>query len=235
VAASAERDRLRARYGIPAARIAPIFNPLDVATWRPGDRATARERLGIPVDAGVVAWHGRVEMGKKGLDVLLDAWARVVHEADPAPVLLLLGSGADASLLRERLAAVAGVRWHDEYVTDDDLVRDHLAAADVFAFASREEGMPVAVLEAMACGRPVVTTDAPGIADIFEGGEASGGVVVPRDPAALGGAVRALLADGERAAALGRNARSRAEEAFSLEAVGPALRAFLLGDGPPPP
>jgi starch synthase len=81
----------------------------------------------------------------------------------------------------------------------------------------------------MACGLPVVASDAQGIPDILEGGEASGGLVVPRDNAtelalALG---RVLDADAW-GRELGRRARLRAETNFSLEASGKQLRGFLL-------
>jgi glycosyltransferase involved in cell wall biosynthesis len=89
-------------------------------------------------------------------------------------------------------------------------------------------------MEAMAAGLPVVATAAPGVAEITRGGERSGAVVVPRDhPQAFTAALAALLADPERRAALGRRARHRALEAFSLDAVGRQLREVLLGTGSP--
>jgi glycosyltransferase involved in cell wall biosynthesis len=228
VAAREERERIATRYGVEPDRIAAIFNPLDLDAWAPSDRVAARDALDIPHEAAVVAWHGRVEIRKKGLDVLLDAWRSVRERLGDRAILLLLGSGQDAAALRALLEAVGadGVRWHDEYVLDDDRVRRHLAAADVFAFASREEGMPVALLEAMACGVPVVAGDVPGVSDVLEGG---GGRLVPRDdPSALADEIVAVVEDGDQAADLGHLARRRVEEAFSLDAVGAALRAFIL-------
>ena len=74
IASRAEATRVRARYGVSPARIAAVANPIDPTVWRPFDRGAARDRLSIPAAARVVAWHGRVSMWKKGLDVLLDAW-----------------------------------------------------------------------------------------------------------------------------------------------------------------
>jgi starch synthase len=214
------------RYGLAPERVARIFNPVDTSRLQPGDRAAARRALDIPASARVVAWHGRVEIEKKGLDVLLDAWGRMTSRGR---VLALLGDGADAPALADRVDGLNDVRWEARYELDKDAVGRWLAAADVYAFPSRVEGFPVAPLEAMACGLPVVAADAHGVRDIFAGGEADGGVVVGRDdPVALADALDGVVGDRRRARALGRRARKRAEDAFSLPAVGAALRAFLL-------
>jgi glycosyltransferase involved in cell wall biosynthesis len=231
VGARRERERVQTRYGVPAAKLAPIPNPVDVGAWRPLDRARARAELGIPPEARVVGWHGRVELLRKGLDVLLEAWRRTC-DARPGALLLLLlvGTGRDAGELRRLLAAsrLGNVRWVDRYVHDRDLLARYLSAADVYAFPSRHEGFAVATLEAMACGLPVVAADAPGVADLLEGGERSGGIVVPRaDAAALAAALGRLLDDQPRSRRLGERARRHVEQRFALERVGAELRAFL--------
>ena len=120
--------------------------------------------------------------------------------------------------------------WLDRYLTDRAELAALLAAADLYAFPSRHEGFPVAPIEALASGLPVVAADAPGVAEILPGGDADGGVVVPRDdPGALAEALAALIADPARRAALAGNARRRADGAFSPEAVGRELRRVLVG------
>jgi glycosyltransferase involved in cell wall biosynthesis len=231
IGSASEAQRVRGRYGVPDEKIARVLNPLDVTRWHPADRAEARAALGLPTDARIVAWHGRVEMHVKGLDVLLDAWRRVSH-ADA--LLLLVGTGASAEELRGRLSdpRFANVRWVDEYVLDRDLMRLYLSAADVYTLPSRREGFPVAPLEAMACGLPVVAADTAGVAEIFPDGEASGGTIVRAgDPDALFRALERLLADGRLRHELGLHARGRAETAFSLQAVGAALREFFVKRG----
>jgi glycosyltransferase involved in cell wall biosynthesis len=229
VGSSVEADRLRRRYGVPARKIARIFNPIDLRTWPPADRGEARSALGIPREARVVAWHGRVELHRKGLDVLVTAW-NVVRRARPGRDLrlLLLGTGRDAPELRALLGGDPGVHWTDEYVNDREAIRRHLAAADVYAFPSRNEGFPVAPIEAMACGLPVVAADAPGVADIL--GDRAGVVVPVGDAEALARALGSLLDDEALRADLGARARRRAEERFSHESVGRELRAFLSGE-----
>jgi starch synthase len=81
----------------------------------------------------------------------------------------------------------------------------------------------------MACGLPVVAADAPGVPDILEGGEAAGGLVVPRsDATALALALGRVLDDEAWGRELGERARRRVEACFSLEIVGEELRAFLM-------
>ncbi|HYR08267.1 MAG TPA: glycosyltransferase family 4 protein [Longimicrobium sp.] len=236
IAAGREAERVRARYGVPERKIARVFNPLELDDWRPptpSERAAARAALGIPADARVAAWHGRVLMELKGLDVLLDAWTRLADERPGRALrLLLVGTGNDRDALRRRVEGRTDVVWVDEYVRDRDRLRGYLAAADAWTLPSRREGFAVAPLEAMACGLPIVASDVAGIDDVLEGGEASGGLVVPRaDAAALATALGRLLDDPALSRALGVRARERVERSFSPAAVGAQLRRVLLREG----
>ena len=234
VGPAGEADRVRTRYGIAGNRIARIPNPLDVEGWGGGRQPGVRGELGLPEDAVVVAWHGRVELHRKGLDLLLGAWAELMARQGPLRCLLLVGTGRDADALRWWIGEqqLPGIVWLDEYVLDKRRVAAYLSAADIYAFPSRHEGFPVAPIEAMAAGLPIVATGAPGVAEIAPDGEGSGAVVVPRDDAAaFGAALAELIEDPARRAALGRRARQRAAEGFSLEAVGRQLRSVLLGTG----
>lgn len=232
VATRAERERLRLRYGLPAAKMAGIFNPVDAAVWYSEDREHARAVVGIPPSALVAVWHGRVEIGQKGLDLLLDAWEEVSRELSDREVrLLLIGSGSNAEKLAARIEArpPRGVIWTNRFVHDRALIRRHLSAADVYVFPSRAEGFPVALLEGMSCGLPVVAADAHGVSEILENGEESGGIVVPcNDTGALARALLRILADQELARRLGRAASQRIQSCFSMETVGDQLRGFLF-------
>lgn len=241
VATRREQERVRARYRIPPERLARIFNPIDVSLWQPIERSAARRELGIAPEARVAVWHGQLDVRRKGLDVLLDAWEQLPLRQDSDDFrLVLVGAGEDAHEVRRLIAAkrLDNVSLIDRWVHDRAELRRYLSAADVYAFASRHEGFPVAVLEAMACNLPVVAADCQGIPDILEGNEAAGGLIVAREDAtALARGLARLLDHIEFARRLGLNARARAEERFSLEAVGKELRAFMLDgagstDGP---
>jgi glycosyltransferase involved in cell wall biosynthesis len=145
----------------------------------------------------------------KGIDLLIEA-ARLVE----APVRLeIYGVGALGEEL-ERQAQEAGVdaRFHG-FVRD---IRARLAEADVLVQPSRADTLPLAVLEAMAGGLPVVGTRVGGIPELVVDGE-TGFVVPPEDPRALAAALDALAAGPERRRDLGRRGRARAEEVFSPE------------------
>lgn len=225
IASAAEAERVQRRYGVPAAKIARIANPLDLSLWFPEDRAAARAALGLPAEAPVVIWHGRVDIRRKGLDLLLAAWARL-RPHFPTARLLLVGTGADAAALRPLLDA--SVDWRDRYILDRAEMRRLLSAADLYVLPSRHEGFPVAPLEAMACGLPVVAAAAPGVPEILEGGEASGGLLVPlEDSAALATAMQRLLEDAALRQRLGAAARRRVLARFGFDAIGRALDAML--------
>jgi starch synthase len=179
----------------------------------------------------VAICHGRIELRRKGLDVLLDAWAKIVAARPGRDLrLLLVGSGADDDALRARLAepALASVRWLAGYELDREVMRRNLSAADVYAIASRVEGLPVAPLEAMACGLPVAASDIPPLRGILERGLESGGITTPvGDASALADALGRFLDDPELARATGRNARATVEARFSIDAVAGQLGAML--------
>jgi starch synthase len=232
VATQTEVQRLQSRYSFPSAKIAKIFNPIDVAHWHTGDRHLARTSLDIPLDAQVVVYHGRIEIYRKGLDILMDAWQQICDQRPGRDLrLLLVGTGADAEKLTALIAhkQLAGVIWKNEYIRDRTAIHLYLSAADIYTLPSRHEGFPVAPIEAMSCGLPVVATDAPGIPDILLNQELSGGLIVPReDSTALAQAIGAILDNQTWGYELGKKARDRAEKAFSLEAIGQQLREFLL-------
>jgi starch synthase len=232
VGPGAEVERVMRLYGSATPKIARILNPVDVEVFRPGDRQAARRHLGLPASARIAVWHGRVELPKKGLDVLMESWAELTRRQNSADrLLLLVGDGEDASRLATEIRRrdLGNVVFVNRMIHDPHELRTYLGAADVYVIASRHEGLAVAPIEAMACGLPVVASGAGGMPDIVGSGAAEAGILVrPEDPVALAGALRELLDDEVRSSSLGAVARRRAVEEFSLEVVGAALREFLL-------
>lgn len=148
---------------------------------------------------------------QKGQDVLLQAW-RTVQEQVPTARLILAGDGPQRQSL-ERLAADLHISSTVEFAGLVEDVRPLLSAAHGFVLPSRYEGMPNALLEAMAAGLPCVATRVSGTEEIICDGR-SGMLVPPEDPETLAEALIVILTDHDRARTLGSEARARVAGAF---------------------
>jgi glycosyltransferase involved in cell wall biosynthesis len=190
---------------------------------RPG-RDAARAALGIPADAFVIVAVGRL-VPVKGFDVVVRALPGV-RAVVRAAMLLLGGDGPERRAL-ETQARVAGV---GPAVRTTGVVNDvlpFLAAADVLAAPSRNEGMGRSIVEGMALGLPVVATDAGGIPDVV-GADEAGRLVGVDDVAALTTALIELGCDCRLRAKLGEAAIDRAERFSTAEAAHRMRRVYDL-------
>jgi glycosyltransferase involved in cell wall biosynthesis len=223
-----EAARVQAEYRLTSRKIARIPNPIDLEEWQPIPRTKAREALALPLSARIAISHGRIDILRKGLDVLLAAWTNVrAAHPDQDWRLILIGSGDGAAKLENMLSGQHSVTWINSYIRDRACMRRWLSAADVYVMASRHEGFPVAPLEGMACGLPIIATAVPGIAELMGEEAPLPGITVPvTDVAALSDALSRLLGDIELSHALGWQAKKRAQK-FSLGSVSGQLRDFL--------
>ncbi|MEU1280163.1 glycosyltransferase family 4 protein [Streptomyces sp. NPDC005805] len=194
-----ERAGIRARWSVIRNGVDPALFAEDSDGTR---RTAARARLpvpgGLPDGVPLVVCVGRL-CRQKGQDVLLRAWPAVVGRA-PAARLVLVGDGPEADRLRA--FAPPGV----VFAGAQGDIRPWLYAADTVVLPSRWEGMALAPLEAMACGRPVVLTDVSGARESLPPGHEPYALVPPEDPAALAAALVRLLAQPGLARDLGRRA-----------------------------
>jgi glycosyltransferase involved in cell wall biosynthesis len=184
-------------------------------------RRVARTRLRLPDDAFVVVGLGRL-VPVKGFDVLIAALPTLTA-AVPSTCVLLVGDGPERTAL-EAQASRLGLRDRLRVtgVTPDIAVC--LAAADVLAAPSRNEGMGRALVEGMALGLPVVASEVGGIPAVIAHGE-TGWLVPPGDAAALAEALVELGRDAALCAKLGAAAAARAE-AFSSRVAHAAMRGI---------
>jgi len=202
--------------GFEPARVRIV--PNGVVVPEPGRVAEARRRtraaLGIPADAVWAVFVGRLTR-EKGLDVLL----RAVAGGSPIASLLVVGDGAERAAL-EAEAGHAGV--HVRFCGYHEDVSSFLAAADVFVQPSRSEGLPFAVLEAMAHGLAIVASDVGGMPGALEG---CGWLVPPDDSPALARRLVGLAADPRVRRELGEAGRARVARDFGVPAMMRALHA----------
>ena len=211
------RDRL-VRQGVPEAKVTVIENGIDIAEFATdgvADRKALRESLGIPEDAVVVGSLARLTP-QKGQQYLLEAARRLAGRGVPFR-LVVAGDGP----LREGLAAQAAGLGVADRVTFLGFRRDTralLAMMDVFVLSSIEEGLPMAMLEAMASRVPVVTTSVGDIPKVIR--HLRNGILVPpRDSAGLADALHLVITDPEVRTALAAEAHRTVVSAYSQEAM----------------
>lgn len=187
---------------IPAEKLRLVRGGVDVEALAAAPAAD-RAALNLAPDDRILLWAGRLDP-IKGLDVLLRAFVQI-SAAVPEAVLLLAGDGA----LRGSLTAQASALGIAERVHFLGMRRDVpslMKIAEAFVFPSRTEGLPNAILEAFACGCPVVTTDAPGCRDLVIAGATGLGTRVG-DEAGLAEAVIRIMSDKSLASFLAAAAR----------------------------
>ncbi|MGD2101281.1 MAG: glycosyltransferase [Acidimicrobiia bacterium] len=183
-----------------------------------------RSELGLPVDRPVVLNVGR-QTAQKGHADLIRAFASIdpTREAH----LVILGREGDGTPSLRSAISEFGVGDRVTVIPYTERPYDYYRNADVFAFPSRMEGLGTAVLEAMACGLPVVSYDIPPIREI--GGDAVVATLVPEgDVEALTSAVAAVLDDPDAASQTADTARKRIAADYSVSAVAHRVERLLV-------
>lgn len=205
------------REGLPAARIVTLPNGIDVSRFAAIDcqaaRTTLREALGYGPDELVVCTTGRLHE-QKGHTYLFQA-AEQLKEQYPHLRLLVIGDGPQRAAL-EAECRVRGLAGMVTFLGMRKDVPELLAASDLFAFPSLYEGMPNAVLEAMAMSLPVVASTADGTVEIIEH-EQHGLLVPPGDTSALKDALARLMADAALRRQFAEAGHRRVVEEFTFQ------------------
>ncbi len=178
-------------FGARPADVHTIVNGFNTSVFHPRSRAVMRSELAIAQDSKVIVYVGRF-VAAKGMHELIAAF-RQLSASDPRVRLVLVGDG----VMREELVALARAAGGADRVLmtgglEPDAVARWICAADVLTLPSWSEGYPNVVVEAIACGRPVVATDVGGTREIID---ASNGILIPpRDPVVLANALGKALA-----------------------------------------
>jgi L-malate glycosyltransferase len=220
----AVRDHLVRRCGFSERRTVLVRNGADLGLFRPlsgAERADARREAAaaaglepLPLDAVLVCTVARLSV-QKGLFDLVEA-ARAVSDDHPGARFVLVGGGELRGELEARVAALgltgrfglAGPRPLEQ-------VARWLGAADLFVLSSHFEGMPLALIEAMAAGCAPVATAVGGVGEVIDGPEV-GRLVPPATPRALAAAIGELVADADLLRRVACAAEERARSAFDV-------------------
>jgi glycosyltransferase involved in cell wall biosynthesis len=223
ISESQRRDLIE-RYRIaPASKTAVIELGIELGPLLALEtNTTLRERLGFTADDVVFGYVGRL-VPIKDVPCLLHAFRRVVTRV-PAARLMIVGDGprrADLEQLADTLSLTPNVRFTG---WQHDLAAVY-GAIDVGVLSSRNEGTPVALIEAMAAGKPVVATAVGGVEDVIHH-DMTGLVVPPADPAALAAAMIRLAEDPAERHRLGRQGRIATTSRFSTDRTASRIGTF---------
>lgn len=219
-------QQLYASSGLPREKFRLIPNGVDPERFRPGDegeRRALRRELGLPAELPLILFVGLFSR-KKRPGVLFEAWMRIRESGVSATGLVFVGATRAPSYdVDPELGAKIRARVQDlgleksvAFVEATHEPEKYYRAADLFVLPSDREGLPNALLEAMASGLPCITSRLSGITDLVIHDGTNGLLVPPGDAAALERALRFLLENPLRARELGQRARETAREHFSI-------------------
>lgn len=236
VAVSAEIREKLARKGVPREKLVVIENGVDIDTFASlgsFDRREYRRSLGIPPDAPVVGTLGRLTP-QKGQEFLLRS-AGIVRKRRPDAEFVIAGDGPLEQELKS-LARELGIADRVHFLGFRGDTAKLLKAFDVFVLSSIDEGLPMAMLEAMASGTPVVVTAVGEVPRVIVDGR-NGWLVEPRNVEQLAERLTMLLSDPARQAACAALARETVVRGHSQEAMGRKycdVYETLMKGGPAP-
>jgi len=226
------RQALIAR-GVPPARVQTVYNGTDFCAGRqdslpldspvPAQELSVRAELGLPADAELIGQFGRVD-SFKGAPLLVRAAKEIVAQC-PRAYFVFVGHARPG--IQQTLWEMASAEGVDDRLRFTGIRNDVprlMEAMDVIVLPSLIEACSMAIIEAMAVGKPVVATRAGGNPELIE--DQNTGLLVERAPETLAEAVIGLLQDSQRRAAMGRAGQTRARSLFSAQEMAQNMEDF---------
>lgn len=204
---------LEAGFDDPAYGVRLIPNGVDTTIFRPADKRAARASLGLPQDRDIMLFAGQTVTQNcfKDFGTLMDALPALASRGPMAPLLVTLGEDRSESRVLDGVEVVSV-----PFTTDAAQVASYYSAADLYVHPARAENLPLTVLEAMACGTPIVASDVGGIPEIVLEGET--GLLVPEgDAQAFAAAVASLLDDQSLRTTMSAAGPARIARCFSFD------------------
>jgi len=223
-----EFEKLYQQSELPSNRYKQIPNCVDTNLFRPvtnGEKMTLRDQLGLPGEMKLILFVGHFSW-EKGTDLLLNAWKRHVASTFPDTGIVFVGSTkpdhyeVDAELVKDvQQLAQPYINERIFFIEKTHKIEKYYQTADIFVLPSLREGLPNALLEAMACGLPVIFSRLRGITDWVVEEGVNGLLVEPGIRDDLGKAIKRILSDAVLAESLGLQARETILDNFSINKV----------------
>ena len=210
-------------HGVAASSIASITNSVDTSKFRPvgtSEKQKLRQQLSVPKKTIIITYAGRL-VSYKGLPLLLRVAEAIQREFDNVAFVLIGSGGIDMHNCEAELKQFVKAKGLEESVYfsgEVGNVHEYLQASDIFVLPSEEDAFPLALVEAMACGLPVISTPVGGIKEIITNRK-NGLLVEARDFQQLYQAISALIRDPTLSASLGMAAVQMVQERYSAEIV----------------
>lgn len=201
--------------GVKPEKILTIPLGIDIERYSKNEEARGRLRgeFGIDDKTVLIGTVSRAEP-VKGLRYLVEAMPQVIRRV-PGVMVLVVGGGSQLDDLK-KTAIELGIHDHVIFEGIREDIPEILSAIDIFVLPSISEGMPLALLEAMASGKPVIGSKVGGIPELIEDG-LTGYLVPPGDPNRLAGSIVKLSVDHELMRSMGREARRKVEEKYNVK------------------
>jgi len=221
------RSELR-DIGVKEEKIVDIPNFVNTKKFYPvlnKKRSELRSKLFLPPDKKIISFVGRLSP-QKGIFYSIEAWSEVIISY-PEVALLIIGDGPLMKSLKDQACAL-NLLDKIEFLGKKENISEYLQASDIFVLPSLAEGMSVALLEAMACGLPCITTKIGGNVDLIDDGK-DGILVKPSSSEELASAILRLLKDKKSFKDFGSQARKKILKRYSINSIVPAYINLYKG------
>ncbi|MEW6181592.1 MAG: glycosyltransferase family 4 protein [Bacillota bacterium] len=191
---------LRHNFTLKPTKVVTVTNGIEINDYGKVNRDAVAQNTGLPTQRFVFGTVGRLDE-QKGIDLLLHAFREVANRLENVS-LVIVGTGPDEQVLK-KTARQLGINEHVVFTGYREDVHELMQVMDVFVLASRWEGLPMVLMEAMALGIPVIASDVGGVRELVRPGE-TGLLVAAKDTADLAAKMCYLYRDRELAAELAR-------------------------------
>jgi glycosyltransferase involved in cell wall biosynthesis len=210
--------------GVPAEKIAIVPNGIDLTEYSDlPSKGSFKKKFGLDKNEKIVLYLGRIHE-IKGIDILVRAFANILHKLDNVRLVIV---GPDDGYIREIKVLTKALRIEDKVLISGPLYGvaklEAYVDADVYVLPSRYETFPMTVLEAYACGKPVIASKVGGLNDLLINGE-TGMLVDPGNTAELTKNILYLLDHAERAEEMGLKGKQFVNENFTINKIAEELQ-----------